>query len=140
MRKVVWVVIAAIVVVFTFVIAEMASVTQVTFYEFGKVRNSQSITLGNHWKHAPENPEIVYVSVRAPEPYKKYIEGAIVKAVKNCSLKPVLTDNPPDLKGRVIVVFIPVIGSGEYSFYTDLHRKVSFWNLVLLLRWRYRLV
>ena len=84
-----------------------------------------TIVLDNNWTKAPENPNVIYITVWAPNPYKKYIENALVKVVRSHNLTPIVVENVSkyDLKGRVVLVYIPVIGKGSSTFYTE--RSVS---------------
>ncbi|WP_461863855.1 hypothetical protein [Thermococcus sp.] len=68
------------------------------------------------WKSAPENPKAVYIAVWAPDPYRGYIERALIGVVKANGLTPVAVENIPryDLRGRVVLFYSPLIGKEDY--------------------------
>ena len=80
-----------------------------------------TVVLDNNWTSTPENPEVAYIAVWAPKPYKKYIENALVRVVRSHNLTPLVVENISkyDLKGRVFLVYIPIIGRGGSTFYTE---------------------
>ncbi|GAB6102147.1 hypothetical protein JCM16138_13700 [Thermococcus atlanticus] len=77
------------------------------------------------WKSAPQNPNVVYIAVWVPEPYRNYIERALVRVTEKHGLKAVvdMDISRDDLKGRVVLVYIPSIGAGYRVLYTE--REVS---------------
>ncbi|WP_457752440.1 hypothetical protein [Thermococcus sp.] len=81
-------------------------------------------TIANHdynWTSAPNNPNVVYIAVWAPQPYRKYIEEALVTVVKKHGLKPVVTENFTryDLKGRLVLFYSPSVGWGRGVLYKE---------------------
>ncbi|NJE10100.1 hypothetical protein [Thermococcus sp. MAR1] len=77
------------------------------------------------WKSAPQNPNVVYIAVWAPEPYRDYIEKALVNVSEMHGLTAVIDLNITrhDLKGRVVLVYIPTVGREDYLISTE--RSVS---------------
>ena len=77
------------------------------------------------WKSAPQNPNVVYIAVWVPKPYRNYIKKALVRVAEKHGLKAVvdMDISGDDLKGRVVLVYIPSIGAGYRVLYTE--REVS---------------
>jgi len=65
-----------------------------------------------NWTSAPKNPNVVYIAVWAPKPYRRYIEDALVRVLRAHGLKPVVAENftKYDLKGRLILFYSPSVG------------------------------
>ncbi|GEM_PF-2365158 len=74
-----------------------------------------------NWTSAPENPNIVYVAVWTPNPYREYIENALVRVVEKHGLKPVIVDDVQnyDLKGRLVLFYGPVVGWDNRLLYRE---------------------
>ncbi|NJE06205.1 hypothetical protein E3E36_08635 [Thermococcus sp. M36] len=68
------------------------------------------------WKSAPQDPEVVYIAIPVLEPYRDYIEKALVSVVRSHGLKPVVVENVSmyDLKGRIVITDFPVIGRSDW--------------------------
>jgi len=105
----------------------MASDSYVISQYSGVIEHGSATIVDNSygWRSAPKDPHVVYIAVWAPKPYKKYIEKALVRVVRSNNLTPLIVENVSryDLKGRVVLVYIPVIGRGSSTFYTE--RSVS---------------
>jgi len=73
------------------------------------------------WKSAPENPDVVYIAVWTPAPYREYIQNALVAVVKKHGLKPAVVSDVTeyDLKGRIVIFHAPVIGKGHGLVYRE---------------------
>ncbi|NJE55264.1 hypothetical protein E3E28_08600 [Thermococcus sp. 21S9] len=75
-----------------------------------------------NWTSAPKDPHIVYISVWAPNPYKTYIENALVRVVREHGLTPVITDDvmEHDMKGRLVLVYVPMTGESNDVLYKEI--------------------
>ena len=74
------------------------------------------------WTSAPKDPNVVYISVWAPNPYKTYIENALVRIVREHGLTPVITDDvmEHDMKGRLVLVYVPITGESNDVLYKEI--------------------
>lgn len=75
-----------------------------------------------NWTFAPENPNVVYVAVWAPDPYRDYIEKALVEVIGKHSLTPVIVDDVQnyDLKGRFVLFYGPVVEENDGLIYNEI--------------------
>jgi len=75
-----------------------------------------------NWTSAPKDPNVVYISVWAPNPYKTYIENALVRVVREHGLTPIITDDvmEHDMKGRLVLVYVPITGESNDVLYKEI--------------------
>ena len=74
------------------------------------------------WTSAPKDPNVVYISVWAPNPYKTYIENALVRVVREHGLTPVIIGDVMgyDMKGRLVLVYVPMTGDRNDLLYKEI--------------------
>jgi len=74
-----------------------------------------------NWTKAPANPNVVYIAVWTPEPYRDYIKRALVEVVREKGLTPIVVDNVMkyDLKGRLVIAYFPLAGSENRILYRE---------------------
>jgi hypothetical protein len=77
---------------------------------------------GHNWTYAPENPNIVYIAVWAPNPYKPCIVHAVSNVVRKRGLIPVVTNDVLkfDLNGRLVLVYVPITGRRDALIYEEI--------------------
>ncbi|WP_456423840.1 hypothetical protein [Thermococcus sp.] len=120
-------VLVIVLLVISFIGVAMASDSYVISEYSGVIEHGSATIVDNSygWRSAPKDPQTVYIAVWVPKPYDKYVENALVRVVRSNNLTPVVVENVSkyDLKGRVVLVYIPAIGKGSSTFYTE--RSVS---------------
>ncbi|WP_457741521.1 hypothetical protein [Thermococcus sp.] len=113
MKRVLLVLCVAALLVLSFVGVAVASESYiVSTYQGASMNGPATVVNHGNWTSAPKNPNVIYIAVWTPNPYKEYIEAALVNVVKKHGLKPVVVENitAHDFKGRVVLFYGPIIG------------------------------